>query len=359
MKVKIDPKAVNHERKKAGLSFIELEELTSLNKNRWMYVLRSGGFVTESELEEIADALQCDYNILISSEFQLRLNTPIEIDLLVRNLYERRKGDIQPFYENAMKGFRKNGNIERFIGEANRLLDAIFPSDTIDTDPLSGLRLIVDDFQKDRLFSNSHAELDEQTVSDIFRFMEDSVSSNIAQQAIAVFLYSIVIFDIVFLEESIASITQYELERFGDKALQYCTLTKKTEALRDLLISRMVNNELVIFENMTEEVAEEILFGVQVMLLSCYRAGKHINSCYFSSEHVNRTELDAVITRLFQVMEKIGIVIPDIPIGMPGTRFFNHLCYIRTLKQSSKQNNFIISPLEGYCFGLINGRNGY
>ena len=358
MKIKISPKYIKQELKKKGYSFPELEEITSMNKNRWIYILNYGGFVSDAELMEIAGILQCDQNLFIDPEFQIRQNTPIEIDIFVRKLYERRKGNIQPVYEAIIKDFQKNGRIDRFIGETNRLLDIIFINDNLSVDLKPAISLIVDEFQKDRIFSGSHTELDEHTITSIFTILQNSIYKNSAQQAAAIFLYAIILFDVIFLEESIASVTQFAIERFGDKAEQYCQLTKKTEILRNTLINYIVIDDLEIPDSMIDEITEELLFGIQLMLLSCNKVGQHIEGDYLSSEYVNRAELDAIISRLTKIIKNIGIAVPDVFLGMSGTRFFQHICFIRSIFQTSKPKKFNFTQLDAYYLGLMSGRNG-
>ena len=112
------------------------------------------------------------------------------------------------------------------------------------------------------------------------------------------------LFDTIFLHEAIASVTQFSTERFGDKAEQYSLLTHKTEILRNTLIYQLTEKDLTMNESMVQEIADELLSGVQLMLLACYKVGQHINGNHFSSEYVNRTELNAIITELTRIIKK-------------------------------------------------------
>jgi len=357
MRILIDAKYIKQQLKRFDYTFSELEEITGINKNRWMYILKRGGYVKDTELGKIADAIQCDQNEFIHPEFRIKQNTPLELDILVRNLYGCRKGDIQPLYDTIMKNFQKTGKLDMFIGQANRLYDVLFSPDQFDVNLEPALTIIVDDFKNDRIMSGSHAELSELEISNIFRIVQDSFHYNSAQQALAIFLYVLVLFDVVFLEESIASITQFETERFGDKADQYCKLTCSLEILRNTLLRYMISKDLKINNIMVDKLTDEIIDGVHLMLLACYRAGQHINGDYISSEYVNRKELDAIITNLTRRMRNIGLNVPDTPLGLPGTRFGNYLFFLRSIFMSSKQGKWSFSFPEALCMGYMMGYN--
>jgi hypothetical protein len=353
MKIKINAKSLKRELRMFGLSYSDMAEITGINVNRWKYLINSGGYITDNELQKILGVLQCDQGVILYPDFIIKQNTPIEIELLVQKLYERRKGDIQPVYEAILRNFRKTGKIENFIGEANRLLDSLFSGNHIQADLISALNVIAGDFQIDRNFSKSHAELDDQEISNIFLILQNSINNNSAQQAISIFLYVLVIFDVVFLEESIASVAQFTTERFGDKAEQYSQLTLKIEILRNTLLKSMIEDELNMDDVMVEEITEEVLEGIHLMLLACYKAGQHINGDYFSSEYVNRTTLDAIITRLNRIITNLGIQIPEPILGLSGTRFFNYLCIIRTMFQNNKTKQVNFTHLDAFICGVL------
>jgi len=354
MKIKINAKFLRDELNKCGLSYSEMAKITGININRWKYVTRRGGYLTDSELQKVVEILGCNQDLIIDQDFQIQQNTPLEINLLVQKLYEKRKGDIQPAYESIMTNFLKNGKLENFISEANRLLTTLFNGEQLSIDPASGVSIIVDEFLEDRIFSRSHTELDEQTITGIFSIVQDSLPNNSAQKALAVFLYALVLFDVIFLEECISSVTQFSMERFGEKTDQYCSLTLKIENLRDTLIDYFIEKKLKMENIMANEITEEILDGVHLMLLSCYKVGKHLNGDYFSSEYVNRTELDAIITRLTRILKNLGIEVPDAIYGMSGTRFYKHLYFIRSILQSKKKKTDSLdffSMAIGFNFG--------
>jgi len=144
MRIKIDRKNLKHELANHNFSYRELEEITDININRWKHILNQGGYINDSELNIILNVIQCDRKLIIDQNFQIKQNTPVEIELLVNKLYEKRKGDIQPVYESIMRDFQNNGKIEIFIGEANRLLDKLFSDDNFNIDPSSALSLIID-----------------------------------------------------------------------------------------------------------------------------------------------------------------------------------------------------------------------
>ena len=357
MKIQIDPKAIRRKLDELGLSLPELERITGINVNRWKYITNSGGCVTDTELKKIANIFLCDQNEFIHPDFQLMGNIPVEIDVRIRKLYEDRSGDIQPLYESIMRNYQKTGRLDNLIGEANRLLAALFTGDKLGYDIASALTIIVDDFQEDRVLSGSHAELDEKTIAIIFSIATDSLNRNSAQQALSLFLYVLVIFDVVFLEESIASVTQFTTERFGDKAEQYCQLTCSLEILRNTLIEYMVSRDLTMGDEMVYELKEEIMEGVLLMLLACYKAGQHLNGDYFSSQYVNRKELDAIIKNLTRRMANIGLKIPGTPLGLPGTRFGRHLLLLRNIFLSSKPQKRNFTPQDYYVMGYLTGKN--
>jgi len=235
-----------------------------------------------------------------------------------------------------MREYQKTSRLENFIGEAVRLMDKLFSDDQLEPDLVSAISLILEDFQKDRFLSRSHAELDEQDISNVFFVLQDSLEHDSARQALAVFLYVLILFDVVFLDESVASVTQFTTERFGDKAEQYWSLTSKIEVMRNALIYLLTEKDPRLQGQMVEEVTEEILEGIHLMLLACHRAGRHLDSDYFASEYVNRTELGAIITRLIRTIVNLGLPIPDSPLKMLGTRFHRKLCFIRMMFQAER-----------------------
>ena len=357
MKLKVNSQFIKQRLRKSGVSYSELEEITGININRWKYMLNHGGYVTDTELEKIADILQSSQNALIHLDFQIKQNTPLEIEILVRKLYDRRKGNIQLVYETIMKEYQKTGKLDNLIGEANRLFAALFSGDQINYDLIPALTIIVEDFQKDRVLSGSHAELDEKMITMIFSIITDSFNRNSAQQALAIFLYALILFDVVFLDESIASVTQFTTERFGDKAEQYCKLTCSLEILRNTLIKYMVSNDLKMDDEMVYELTEEIMEGVQLMLLACYKAGQHLNGDYISSEYVNRAELDAIITNLTRRIRNIGLTVPDPFYNLPGSRFGKYLFFLQNIFQSRKPKKWNFTLQDAFCFGYLSGKD--
>ena len=357
MRIKINRRVLKQELINHNLSYTKMEEITGININRWKHILNQGGYITDSELKIILDVIQCDHKLIVDKDFQIKQNTPLEIEILVNKLYEKRKGDIQPVYESIMRDSQKNGKIESFIGEANRLLDTLFSCDNFDTNPTSAVSLIIDEFQEDRIFSGSLVEIDERAISNIYKIINDSIHLSSSQMALTVFLYSLVIFDTVFLHEAIASVTQFSIERFGDKAEQYCLLTQKTEILRNTLLYQLTEKDLMMSDSMVQETTEELLSRVHLMLLACYKVGQHINGNHFSSEYVNRTELNAIITKLTRIIKDLGIEISEPFLGMSGTRFFRHLCFIRTVFQSRKPIYIKTDIPNAFCMGFMSGMN--
>ena len=357
MRIKINQQFLRQELRKIGKHYPELEEKTGINVNRWKHILNGEGFVRDNEVTLIAGILGCRQNDLIDPEYQLKVNTPLEFDIHIQKLYERRKIDIQPAYETMIKNFQKTGRLDYFIGEANRLLSVLFPEDQLGYDLMPALNMIVDEFQRDGILIGSHAELDESKINDIFFVIHDSIYHNSAQQALSIFLYALTLFDVIFLQESIASITQFEIERFGDKADQYCKLTCSLEILRNTLIIFMVKGKLKMEETTADGVTDEIMGGVHLMLLACYKAGQHLNGDYVSSEYVNRTELDSIIANLTRRIRNIGIKVPDPIYNLPGSRFGKHLFMLRNvyLSQKPKKGNNTLTPLETFYMGYLTG----
>ena len=355
MKIKINKRAMKQLLRKSGFSYSDLEGMTGININRWKHILNKGGYVTEAEIAAITDIVQCDHTFLRDPDFQLKQNAPLEIEIMVRKLYERRKGDIQPVYEHMIRDFQKTGKLECFIGEANRLLSLLFSGDDISVDPLPALNIIVDEFQKDRILSGSRAELTEDGISCIFSIMNDSLWRNSAMQALAFFLYALVLFDVVFLEESMASVTQFTTERFGGKAEQYSLLTSKIEILRNTLLRYMNSKSFRMDDAIFEGATEEIMSGVHLMLLACYKAGQHLNGDYLSSEYVNRPELDAIITRLTRIIKDLGIEVPETFPGIPGARFFKHLALLSAMFKSKKPKKNTLTYNDGLRDGYFLG----
>ena len=357
MKIKINTAMLRLELRNRGLSQSDMAGLSGINVNRWKYIY-GGGFVKEAELQKISDILRCDINLLIDEGFRIGQDVPWEIEKLVRKLYEKRRGDTQPAYELMMRDHQRKGKIEKFIGEANRLIHAVFHGDHLEEpNPYSATFLVVNDFWKDKIFSENYAELDERKIEAIFSVVQNSRNCNIAQEALALFLYALVIFDAVFLMESIASVTQFTIERFGNKADQYRSLIVKTEILRDTLLKALTVEDLKIDDEMAYPIMDKLLDGVHLMLFACHRVGQHLNGDYFSSEYVNRTELDAIITRLTRIITSLGIPIPDAPIGISGIRFERHLFLIRALFKEKKPEKWQLSPQQIFALGIMSGQN--
>jgi len=355
LKIKINQKFIKLELKRIDMSYSELAEITGGDINRWKHVFNKGGFIKDTELRKLVDILHCDQNLLIDPDFQIWQNVPLEIDIILRKLYERRKIDIQPDYESIMRNFLQTSNLENFLGEANRLLSVLFGGDSLTSNMIPALTIITNDFQKERNFSKSNAELDEKIITDIFSQIIESISCNSVQQAMVIFLYALILFDVVFLEESIASVAQFTRERFGNKADQYCRLTLKIEILRNTLINAVTKKDLQ-FEGVTvEEITDEILSGIQIMLLACYMASQHLHGDYLSSEYVNRTELDAIITHLTHIIVNLGIEVPEPFPGLSGTRFYKNLYFIRSLYRSRKPEKSKLLNWNDFAMGFITG----
>jgi len=355
MKIKINQRFLKEELRKNKISYSELEQITQININRWKHILNNGGYVNDKEITQLTEIIGCNPELIIDFDFQIHQNTPLEIDLLIRNLYKKRIGNIQPIYESIIRDFQKNGKLESFIGEANWLLTSLFADDQLDVNSASALSLIINDFQKERIFSGSRAELPEQTISDIFKVAHNSIRENSAQQSLVIFLYTLVLFDVIFLEESIASVTQFTKERFGEKADQYCLLTFKTEILRETLINHMIVGDLKMTNDSIDDITEEILEGVHLILLACYKVGQHLNSNHFSSEYVDRAELDAIITKLTRILKNLGIKVPDAYSGTSGTRFYKYLSIFRCIYLSNRSYSLKFTNHDYYVMGLLYG----
>lgn len=349
MKVKINQKLVKQELGRMGLTYSKLAEITSKDIQYWKYIIIRGGYVSNDDVRLLSDILQIEENTIIDPDSQIRQNTPLEIDLIIRNLYDRRKREIQPFYEHIMRNFLKNGKTERFIGEANRLLDLLFNGDEFVIDLKSVILMITNEFQNDKYLFGSNAELNDEIISEIFQSIENSLDCDSAWQAFAILVYAMILFDIIFLGESIASVTQFSRERFGDKSEQYSSLSFKIENLRNTLINCLLNGSLNIPDDLLKEMTDDILTEVHLILLACYRAGKHIHSDYFSSEYVNRAELDAIITRVTHFLANLGLSIPEAPYGMSGTRFFKHLCSLSIMFKHDKKLKY----MHNYCYKMM------
>jgi hypothetical protein len=153
-------------------------------------------------------------------------------------------------------------------------------------------------------------------------------------------------------------------ERSSPISDQYSFLTHRIEILRDTVIDYMISDfsafdeegnteSIIINYDMVLEIMDEI----HLILFACHKVGEHLNGNYVSSEYVDRTVLDAIVTRLTNFARRIGINVPDGLYKIPGKRFFKHYYFLSDLFKKNKGINNSIKINKDMMVGYYLGRN--
>jgi hypothetical protein len=344
----IDPTTIKARMKERGYTYMYIEERSEgrITEISLKHFLNKGSKADEETLDILADLLACSKNELVAKDYFLSTNLSAEINSIIDKLYLKNREDVNRFYASKVKEFRTNTDLSRMMSQAHRLFltlsvrDYIFDKSAFE----KGFELLTKEFAKENCISNRNlTEITDDVAKSLFEKTTTCSGGYNSVQVILMFLYVFVLFDAIFMEEEVASVTQLVPERKTRKADQYFELAYKSEKMRNLLIDHLVYKGFVfddpaIIENGIDDIVIE---GIMLMLAACEKCCRHINSDFVDSEYLNRSAFSAVLTNLEKVFLKIGIKLPEDNflnefVNMNMTRFGR---YYNILKVFSKNSN--------------------
>jgi hypothetical protein len=201
---------------------------------------------SEERLKMLAFILECHTKDLIDPDDLISGNVSSEINSMTRDLYIRKREDIQVLYSKKIEEFKTDVKLATMI-EETRLLFKIFSDENIYIDEeliVKAINQIIEFLREENCISSSRlTELTLKDANNLFEQFNKSRGKYHPHQLLLIFTYVMIHFDAIFLVEAIASAAQLMPERTNkETAFQYFELTKRSENMRDTLL------ELILYQ---------------------------------------------------------------------------------------------------------------
>jgi hypothetical protein len=269
--------------------------------------------VDENTIRLLAEILKCEENDLIDKDELLSENIPGDINILLANLYERKKEDIQVMYEKEITNLMEQWELKKMLQIAHHLFK-VFASEDIDFEReliVKAMDIVSSALKESTCICNQRfTGLSKEFSERLMKLIDEENDGHYhPQMVILIFLYVNVIFDAVFLEEMICSAAEIMPRRANDKERQYFSLAATSEKTRFTLIEKILNQGYRLEDNKTEElgISDLLIGGIVLMLAACEECRKHIEGVFVASQYVNRATFDAILNRLSKILSHVGI----------------------------------------------------
>jgi hypothetical protein len=361
----VDTSAIKAIMKEQKYTYKDIEEASGgiITETKLKDMLNKVGKTDESIIDSLAVLLNCEKNDLIDKEYLLSMNLSFDVNKIVGNLYLRNREDINCFYARKIKEFRTQVDLKTILNQAHRLFLTLLSDDFIfdKTAFVKAFNLIRTDFIKDNCIGNMQiTEIQDTVVNNLYSKITNALGDYNVQQVMLMFLYVFILFDAIFLEEAVASVTQLVPERKTKKADQYFELAYKSERMRDTLIALILCKDGQLdYPNIIEYcIDDEVVNGISLMLAACEKCYQHIHGNYADSEYINRVEFSAILSQLESVFKTLGIELPENNflidcININTTRFGR---YYNMLKSVFVALNPPRKPKDKFLSGYIMGK---
>jgi transcriptional regulator with XRE-family HTH domain len=359
-KLRLDVAMIKERFRATGLRYQDVEERSGgqITVRQLKYYMNQNCPIDEDTIRLLAEILECEENDLIDKDELLSENIPGDINILLTNLYERKKEDIQVTYKNAITNLMEQWELKKMLQIAHRLF-MIFTSDDIDFNReliVKAMDIVFSTLKESTCISNQRftglsKEFSERLIKLIAKINDGDYHP---QMIILIFLYVNVIFEAVFLEEIICSAIEIMPQRANQKEQQYFLLAATSEKIRFTLIEKIFNQGYLLEDNKVEElgISDLLVEGVVLMLAACEKCLKHIDGEFIASEYVNRATYDAILNKIIKILSNVSIEMPSPTVfDTFGSRFsieYNALKFIfKFLNPPKKPRNYH----EGYQDG--------
>jgi hypothetical protein len=358
--VPVDSAAIKARMKELKYTYrdIEKKSMGRITEIQLKHFLNKGTKAEEAALDILAELLECSKEALIDKGYLPFTNLSFENNKVVQNLYLRNREDINSHYSMEIKNFRTIIDLKRMLDEAHRLFLVIASDDYIfdKTAFVKAYNIISREFAADNcIASRELTEIRDDEARSLYSEITAVSGEYRTQQVLLMFLYVFILFDAIFMEEAVASVTQLVPERKTEKANQFYNLAYRTEKMRNALI------ELVLYKRFqfdAPEIAEcgiddTVIEGIVLMLAACEQCYQHIHGNYVDSEYINRASFSAVLTKLEKIFTELEIPLPDDFVfvqyaKMNTNRFGRHY---NMLKEVFKALNPPRKPVDKYNQG--------
>jgi hypothetical protein len=344
--VPVDSAAIKARMKELKFTYRDIQEESAgrITEIQLKHFLNKGTKADEATLDILAELLMCPKGALIDKSYLLSTNLSFEINEIVKNLYLRHKEDINSYYAGEIEKFRTRIDLKRMLDEAHYLFQILSSDDYIldKTAFVKAYNIIGKNFVADNcIASRELTEIQDNDAKSLYTKIASASGEYHTQQVLLMFLYVFILFDAIFMEESVSSVVQLVPERKTDKADQFSILTYRTEKMRNALI------DLVLYKGEqfdTPEIADlgiddAVIEGIVLMLAACEQCYRHIHDDYVYSEYINRAAFPAVLTKLEKIFTDLGIALPDDYafveyVKMNTTRFGRHYNMLKVVFNS-------------------------
>ncbi|MDR3060044.1 MAG: hypothetical protein LBU84_18135 [Prevotella sp.] len=355
LKFKVDGATIRMKMKDQNIHFQNIEELTfgTITVHQLKNIMNHGIKATEDTIKVLAEVLNCTENDLIDKNCLISENIPFETISLTAGLYAKTKEDMQPLYAKKITEFKASVDLKNIIDQAHRLFMVFTDCDDIydKQNAINAINLIITEFEDgDCLCNSEFTELRRKDVDAIFELLKRYSGEYTPQHALLLFLYVFILFDAIFLEESICSAVQLMPERTNNKANQYYILTYGCEKMRDALIDKLIYKNYRFDDESIEDLGldDVVIDGIILMLTACEKCFQHLEGPWTYSEYVNRTTLSAILKTLGNKYSIIGIETPpDSILNMATSRFGRQYFKLKTLHRFFNTPNDKISNNNG------------
>ena len=316
--VPVDADMVKARMKELKLTYRDIEDLSEgrITEISLKHILNKGKNIDEEMLDTLSGLLEFDKNLFVDKNYILSINLPFEVNRLIGNLYLRDRKKTHIFYSQEIRKFRKNADLRTILHQAHYLYQTISIEDYV-LDKSAFVRafnLIATDFNKKKCLANMHlTEIQDVVAENLYSKITEASGNYNSHQVILMFLYVFILFDAIFLEEAVASVTQLVPQRDAKNADPYYLHTYRCENMRNALMEYVLYKG-VRFDGpeVTElSIDDRVISGIILMLAASEKCYLHLNDDYADSEYVNTSEFSAILTQLEKIFETLGIVLPE------------------------------------------------
>ena len=339
--IPVDTDMVKARMKELKLTYRDIEDLSEghITEISLKHFLNKGKNIDEETLDTLSGLLEIDKNCLVDKNYILSMNLPYEVNSIIGNLYLRDSKKTHVFYSQEIRKFRKNAALRTILHQAHYLYQKISTEDfVLDKSAfVNTFNLIATDLIKEKCLANMClTDIQDVVAENLYSKITEASGDYNTHQVILMFLYVYILFDAIFLEEAVASVTQLVPQRKTENADPYYLHTYRCENMRNALMeyvlykgARFDSPEVVEFS-----IDDTVISGITLMLAACEKCYRHLNSVYADSEYVNTSKFTAILTQLEKIFRTIGIELPENDtfidyVKMNMTRFGRHYCMLK------------------------------
>jgi len=209
MKIPIDPKSISSYLKANGLTYEDVQEQSGglIKVDHLKYVMTKSLKMDENRLRVLATLCGCELDDLVNAEFLRQREIPIDVHLMVRNLYTSSRKNFSPSYREYIRRHQKKASFQSFVVQASSLY-LLLTEKTSNLEEINKM-LHLRDFILKQFSENTQDILLENISSNAMTWFIGNLKSTPDEEifviSVFVFAYTLLVLDELLHHELVAS----------------------------------------------------------------------------------------------------------------------------------------------------------